>query len=150
MSCENDALRQGVRSKDAFFRQKREGQKHFVDHPRAKSRPRFLASCGEGPRMCIHAPHFPRHSMESPLLDGTSSGAVLEIWHCADRVERRRRVLHGDSASASQLLADVPFAVLHSSGAWPPEARNEALAGTSSCVSYLTLGVTRVIHAPVT
>ena len=43
--------------------------------------------------MCIHAPHFPRHSMESPLLDGTSSGAVLEIWHCADRVERRRRVL---------------------------------------------------------
>ena len=43
-----------------------------------------------------------------------------------------RCVLHGSSASASQLLADVLFAVLHSSGAWHREARNEALAGTGT------------------
>ena len=78
--------------------------------------------------------------MESPLLDGTSSGDVLEILHCADRVERQRHVLHGGSASASQLLADAPFAVLHSSGAWHPEARNEALAGTANRVSLHTNG----------
>ena len=78
--------------------------------------------------------------MESPLLDGTSSGVVLEILHCADRIERRRRVLPGGGASASQLLADALHAVLHSSGAWLAEARNEALAGTATRVSLHTNG----------
>ena len=78
--------------------------------------------------------------MASPLLDGACSGPVLNTFSGGGRCEQQICVLHGGGASASNLLADVPCAVLDLQAAWCQAARSEALASNDTFVSLHAKG----------